>query len=126
EFLGKLERAGSEVLASYRSSFEKRTQELTSGADQQKGQIRAAAERQAAAIRRHFPDDADKGSVESLPTKNWATTAAQQADLEVGRFSAQSKTENQGLVDSLNEQLSTARNTVRDWAAHQQGTERSW
>ena len=126
EFLGKLERSGSEVLASYRSSLEKRTGELNEAAGKQKGEIRSAADRQAAAIRRHFQDDPDKGAVESLPTKNWATTAAQQVDVEKGRFTREATTENKGFVDALNEQLSSARNTVRDWAAHQEGRERSW
>ena len=126
ELLGKLERTGSEVLASYRSSLEKRTGELNEASGKQKGEIRGAADRQAAAIRRHFPDDPEKGAVESLPTKNWATTAAQQVDVESGRFSNQATTENKGFIDALNEQLSTARTTVRDWAAHQEGRERSW
>ena len=46
--------------------------------------------------------------------------------MEAGRFTQEATTENQGFVDALNEQLTSARNTVRDWAAHQQGTERSW
>ena len=126
ELLGKLEKTGSEVLASYRSSFEKRTTELTSSANKQKGDVRAAADRQAAAIRRHYPDDPDKGAVESLPTKNWATSAAQAVDTEASRFSTQATTENKGFVETLNDELTTARNTVRDWAAHQEGRERSW
>jgi hypothetical protein len=126
ELLGKLEKTGSEVLASYRSSLDKRTTELTSTANKQKGDVRAAADRQAAAIRRHYPDDPDKGAVESLPTKNWATTAAQQVDVESGRFSTDATAENKGFIDTLNDELMAARNTVRDWAAHQEGRERSW
>jgi hypothetical protein len=126
ELLGKLEKTGSEVLASYRSSFDKRTRELTTTANKQKGDVQIAADRQAAAIRRHYPDDPDKGAIESLPTKNWATTAAQQVDVEAGRFNTDATTENKGFIETLNDELDTARNTVRDWAAHQEGRERSW
>ena len=115
EFLEQLETAGSEVLAAYRSSLEKRTGELSSAADKQKGEVHGSTKRQRAAIHRHFPEDPDKGAVKSLPTKDWATTTAQQVDVEAGRFTQEATTENQGFVDALNEQLSTARDTVRDW-----------
>lgn len=126
ELLGNLESAGAQVMAAYRSSLEGRTGELGEAARRQRTEIQSLADRQAAAIRRHHAEDPETGALESLPTRNWAVSRAEQVDVEVGRFTRSATAEHGGFVTALNARLAASRTRVRDWAARQQGRERSW
>ncbi|MEE6288963.1 polymorphic toxin type 4 domain-containing protein [Georgenia sp. MJ173] len=126
ELLGNLETAGAEVMAAYRSSLDGRTAELDDAARGQHSQIQSLADRQTAAIRRHHTGDPETGATASLETRNWAVGEQERVDVEVGRFTRAATAEHRDLVTTLNARLAGSRNRVRDWAAHQQGRERSW
>ena len=126
ELLGSLERAASAVLAGYRSSLEKRKSELTEAATSQSAAAHGLASRQAAAIRRMYTGDPEKGAVESLETKNWAIDKGKHVDRERARFQHESQVQHAAHVAALNEKLIIARNQIRDWAARQEGRERGF
>ncbi|MEZ6134606.1 MAG: polymorphic toxin type 4 domain-containing protein [Pirellulaceae bacterium] len=126
EMLDKVRSAGSEVLAAYRSALDRFNAKLDDGANRQKRDIQSASSNQRAAIRRHWNNDPDKGAVESLPTRNWEISRSTQVATELARFKRETKLQHDGFVTELNDELSTARDNVRDWAARQDGRERSW
>lgn len=128
EYEAKVTEAGAQTLAGLKASFTKREAEIDSAAGQHRSTIRGAADNQANAIRRHWSEDPDpnKGMVEARPTADWGKTRAGQVDGEVKAFKAASQAEYDGFVAGVTTQLTTSKEQVRDWAARQEGRERSW
>jgi len=128
EFIGKVETVGAQALAGLKSSLAKRETALDSTGGKQKNAAKQAAGNQANAIRRHWVDDEDanKGMVEARPTVQWGTKRAGAVDTEVSAKKTASKTESDGLSKAATDQIKRSRNDVRDWAARQEGRERSW
>ncbi len=128
ELLGKLERTGAAASAGFRSSLTKRNQELDAGAAEKKQKITGLANTQAAAIRRHWSEDADKnkGMVEARPTVDWGTGECVKVDAELKRLKAAATGQHDGFVEDVTRKLQPGRDKIRDWAAHQEGRERSW
>ena len=128
ELLGTLESTGATAEAALRSSLTKRNTELDAGAAEKKQKINSVANTQAAAIRRHWANDTDpnKGMVEARPTTDWAAGEVGKVDGELKRMKESTATENAQFVTGVTNQLQPGREKIRDWAAHQEGTERSW
>ncbi|MEQ9163897.1 MAG: hypothetical protein RLN74_14385, partial [Ilumatobacter fluminis] len=118
----------AQAKAGVRASMDRRREQLREAGDQVKRDAGTAADRQAAAIRRHWADDEDpnKATVEARPTTSWGRTRASEADAEVTRLTTAAQTEADRITETIDERAEQARETIRDWAAGQEGRERSF
>ena len=128
EYLGRVTDMGAQSHAGLRASAAKRETELDSGANQQKALIRSASDNRAAAIRRHWADDKDPnmGMIKARATVDWGRSQTAAVDVELRAMKAAAKAESDRFTEGVNTQVTASKDNVRDWAAHQQGTERSW
>lgn len=128
ELLGRLESTGGAAYAGLRSSLTKRDADLDAASAEKKQMATEKANGQAAAIRRHWAADPDvnKGMVEARPTADWGVAEGGRADGELKRLKAAATAEHDGLALGITNQLQPGKDKIRDWAAHQQGRERSF
>ncbi len=128
EYLGRITDTGSQAQAALRAAGIHRDQDLDAAGAEQKRRIAQTADGRAAAIRRHFAGDTDpnRGMVEARPTVDWSRKHQSAVDTEVRRLKAAAKVEGDGFTDGVSNQVTASKESVRDWAAHQQGRERSW
>ena len=128
ELLGRLESTGGAAYAGLRSSLTKRHADLDAASAEKKQKATEKANGQAAAIRRHWANDPDvnKGMVEARPTADWGVAEGGRADAELKRLKAAATTEWDALSLGITNQLQPGKDKIRDWAAHQQGRERSF
>jgi hypothetical protein len=128
EYVTKIQQAGAQAAAGVRASLETRGRELDAAGSTQKQAAKAAADNQAAAIRRKWAEDDDKtkGAVESLPTNDWGRKRMADVDAEVRKLKADAKKESDAIAAAVSSQVTDSKESVRDWAARQEGRERSW
>ncbi|WP_133869345.1 hypothetical protein [Ilumatobacter fluminis] len=128
DYLGRARTLSAQAKAGVRASMDRRREQLREAGDQVKRDAGTAADRQAAAIRRHWADDEDpnKATVEARPTTSWGRTRASEADAEVTRLTTAAQTEADRITETIDERAEQARETIRDWAAGQEGRERSF
>ena len=66
------------------------------------------------------------GMIKARPTADWARDRSAEVDVELKELKAAAKAESDRFAETVNAQVTTSKESVRDWAAHQQGKERSW
>ena len=66
------------------------------------------------------------GMIKARTTVDWGRSQTAAVDVELRAMKAAAKAESDGFVDGVNTQVTASKDSVRDWSAHQQGTERSW
>ncbi|MFG2995251.1 DUF4157 domain-containing protein [Streptomyces sp. NPDC048340] len=128
-YLGAVDSALSAGAAAYQSAGRARESELDRVAQQQKTayqqQARAAADR----IRRDFVRDGrteDEGRVEGRRALDWAARQAEQVDVTLDHLKRDNTAEVERLTTTLQGSRDGARERIREWAANQSGTQRSW
>jgi hypothetical protein len=128
EYVTKVQQAGAQAAAGAKAALTKRENELDKAGGTQKAAAKAAADNQAAAIRRKWAEDSDKtkSAVESLPTNDWGRRRMGEFDGEVSRLKVAAKVEADSIAAAIATQVTSSKDAVRDWAARQQGRERSW
>ncbi len=128
EYLGRAEQAAAQALAGLRASITTRDQELDAAAGKQKGTIRQTADGRVAAIRRHFNGVAEPndGTLPALKTQDWSRSHSALVDTEVRDLKAAAHAESDRFSEGVTNKAKEAKDSIRDWAAHQQGRERSW
>ena len=128
EYLGKVAAVAAQAHAAARAARERRDEELGRAAGEQKSTVKRAADAQAAAIRRHWANDPDlnKGMAESRPTQMWGTTRSAAVDSEMRRLQESAKGQSETIDRAVDTEADRAKEQVRDWAAGQEGRERSW
>ncbi len=128
EYLGRVTDTGAQAQAALRAAGIHRDQDLDTAGAEQKRRIAQTADGRAAAIRRHWAGDKDpnRGMVEARPTVDWGRKHQSAVDAEVRKLKAAAKAEADGFTDGVSNQVTASKESVRDWAAHQQGKERSW
>lgn len=128
EYLGRVTDTGAQAQAALRAAGIHRDQDLDAAGAEQKRRIAQTADGRAAAIRRHWAGDKDpnRGMVEARPTVDWGRKHQSAVAAEVRKLKAAAKAEADGFTDGVSNQVTASKESVRDWAAHQQGRERSW
>ena len=128
EFLAKLQSASGQLTAGLQASLTKRLAQLDEAATQKKSAITSSSKSVADAVRRHWSADTDpnKGMVEARPTVDWGASEAARVDAEAKALKAAATAEHDGFAAGITRQTSAGTEKIRDWAAHQEGTERSW
>ena len=126
EFLGKAEKAGGQALAALRASDEKRQADLAKAAGEQKGQVTSAVNTKTAAIRRHWETDTATAEEKARPTTTWGGEAQKGVDSSLAALKDEATKEVANLKEGVQTALDAGKESIREWAASQQGRERSW
>lgn len=126
EFLQRHDGIRAAALAHVRLALETREADLDRIGGQRKAAYNRMGQLEAQRRQAMWTDDPNRGRVDGRQALDWARAQAEQVDVEVVNHKAAANTAATGIRESLTGQWERGRNEIRDWAASQEGRERSW
>jgi hypothetical protein len=111
--------------AAYARAGETRKREADAAGNKQITAYRVTAAAEAKAIRALYEDDTE-GRLQAKPSLDWGFKGGKETSDRVGLIKLHANREVERLQKALDTAGDTAREKIRDWAAHKLGEERSW